>query len=74
MNAGPTFGDVHDNLAAFSLARYEMEHGNTERGKQTLCSLSDYIRTTRDIQSVVWVLPHVEAALQHATGPGFPCC
>jgi len=64
MRAFPDFGNVQDNVTAFHLAMDEIAQSHSAWGRAVLVRLREHIRTTHDIKSVQWLLPHVEAALQ----------
>src|SRR5574341_607024 len=61
----PDFGDVQDNGTARHIAMHEIRHGDVAWGCAVLVQLREYICTTQEVQSLQWVLPQVDAALQH---------
>lgn len=73
MRPFPDFGDVQDNDTALHIAMHEIIHGERAWGCAVLVRLREYIGTTRDVQSLQWILPQVEAALQRFGEPsGMP--
>lgn len=70
MRPFPDFGDVQDNATALHIAMHEISHGDLAWGCAVLVRLRDYICTTREVQSLQWILPQVEGALQHLAEPG----
>jgi hypothetical protein len=65
----PDFGDVRDNDTALHIAMRAITHGDVAWGCAVLVRLRDYIRTTQEVQSLQWILPQVEAALQRFGEP-----
>ena len=64
MKPFPDFGDVRDNAVALRIAMHEIKHGDLAWGCEVLVRLRDYIRTTKEVKSLQWILPQVEDALQ----------
>jgi hypothetical protein len=60
----PDFGDVQDNDTALHIALGAMAHGESTWGCEVLRRLREHIQTTREVQSIQWILPQVEVALQ----------
>jgi hypothetical protein len=65
----PDFGDVRDNETALRIALSKIEHDDRAWGCGVLVCLRDHLCTTHDAQSIQWMLPHVEAALQRFCSP-----
>src|SRR5262245_61880734 len=65
----PDLGDVRDNETALHIALYKIEHDDRAWGCGVLVRLRDHIHTTHDAQSIQWILPHAEAALQRFCSP-----
>jgi hypothetical protein len=72
----PDFGDVRDNDTALNIAMRAITHGDVAWGCAVLVRLRDYIGATQEVQSLQWILPQVEAALQRfgepSSTPGRP--
>ena len=63
------FGDVRDNETALHIALSKIEHDDRAWGCGVLVCLRDHICRTHDAQSIQWILPQVEAALQRFCSP-----
>ena len=66
----PDFGDVQDNDTALHIALHAIRHGDMAWGCEMLVRLREYICTTKEVKSLQWLLPQVEAALQRYGEPG----
>jgi hypothetical protein len=64
----PNFGDVQDNAMALALALDVLASGERRWGCDVRRRLREHIYTTRDVQSVHWVLPQVDTALAACAG------
>ena len=64
----PDVGDVQDNATALTLALDALASGDRGWGYAVLRQLRAHIGTTRDVQSVQWVLPQVDTALVACAG------
>lgn len=69
MTPFPDFGDVQDNTTALHIALHEIMHGDMTWGCAVLVRLREYICTTKEVKSLQWLLPQVEAALQRFGKP-----
>jgi len=65
----PDFGDVQDNDTALHIAMHEIMYGDMAWGCAVLVQLREYIYTTKEVKSLQWLLPQVEAALQRYCEP-----
>ena len=63
------FGDVRDNETALHIALSKIEHDDRAWGCGVLVCLRDHICRIHDAQSIQWILPQVEAALQRFCSP-----
>ena len=66
----PDFGDVQDNDTALHIAMQAIRQGDMAWGCEVLVRLREYIYTTKEVKSLQWLLPQVEAALQRYCEPG----
>src|SRR5215813_10282168 len=64
------FGDVQDNATALAIALDALASGERSWGCDVLRRLREHICTTRDVQSVQWVLPQVDTALGACSSHG----
>lgn len=65
----PDFGDVQDNGTALHIAIHEIRHGDIAWGCEVLVQLRDYICATKEVKSLQWILPQVDAVLQRCGEP-----
>lgn len=70
----PDFGDVQDNATALHIAMHEIMYGDMAWGWEVLVRLRAYICTTKEVKSLQWLLPQVEAALQRFGEPSSTPC
>jgi len=59
----PEFGGFADNVAAYHLAVHALRSDQSAYGIAILRGLYAHMLATREIQSLHWLLPDVEAAL-----------
>ena len=64
----PDFGDVQDNAMALAIAFDALASGERSWGCDVLRRLRHHICTTREVQSVQWVLQQVDTALRACAG------
>ena len=73
MRPFPDFGDVQDNDTALHIAMHAIGHGDVAWGCEVLVRLREYMCTTKEVKSLQWLLPQVEAALRRYCEPdGMP--
>jgi len=65
----PDCRDVRDNATALRIALSKIEHDDRAWSCGVLVYLQDHLCTTHDAQSIQWMLPHGEAALQRFCSP-----
>src|SRR5437867_13265613 len=66
----PAFGDYADNSSAWSCAVDHMKRGDRDTGLTILQALRAHIENTGDVQSLIYLLPAIQATLDHGGLPG----
>lgn len=62
-------GNYNDNFTEASIAVDALQHGNQEAGLRQLQDIRTRIVTQREIKSLTWLLPEIDALLAHFAPP-----